>query len=55
MANRKHRDLPPFVGRLFGDRLLQAVADAGSIDEVAVMAGVKRWTVYQWIKCAKAQ
>lgn len=53
MTNRKHRDLPPFVGRLHGDDLLSLVAAADSIESVCLVTGVRRWQVYQWIRDAK--
>jgi hypothetical protein len=53
MSNRRYRDCRPFVGRLFGDSLLQAVADAESIDALCEMTGVKRCELYRWIREAK--
>lgn len=53
MTNRRYRDARPFVGRLFGDSLLQAVASADSIDALCEQAGVKRSELYRWIREAK--
>lgn len=50
---RRHKDAPPFLGRLYGDALLQAYADCASIADLCLQAGVKRWELHRWVREAR--
>jgi transposase-like protein len=52
-VTRRHKDAPPFLGRLYGDALLQAYADCASIADLCLQAGVKRWELHRWVREAR--
>lgn len=51
---RRHKDAPPFLGRLYGDALLSAYGQARTVPDLCAQTGVKRWTLHRWIREARA-